>query len=85
MTALASSRNDRHEAPPNSLCRDITGVMLTVACKPVRYQVFAAEEGRWSPTNDLVLNYKGINRQQSELTAGCQETALLPYSGAADT
>ena len=37
--------------------------MLTVACKPVRYQVFAAEEGRWSPTNDLVLNYKGIYRQ----------------------
>jgi len=44
--------------------RDITGVMLTVACKPVRYQVFAAEEGRWSPTNDLVLNYKGIYHQE---------------------
>jgi hypothetical protein len=26
MTALASSRNDRHEAPPNFRCRDFTGV-----------------------------------------------------------
>jgi hypothetical protein len=28
MTALASSRNDRHEAPPNSPCHDIAGSMF---------------------------------------------------------
>jgi hypothetical protein len=37
--------------------------MLTVACKPVCYQVLAAEEGSWSPTHKLVLNYMGIYQQ----------------------
>jgi hypothetical protein len=32
---------------------------------PVRYQVLAAEAGRWTPTHVLVLNYKGIYRYLS--------------------
>jgi hypothetical protein len=42
--------------------------MLTVACKPVRYQVLAAEADCWSPTHDLILNYNGISQQLS----GCR-------------
>src|SRR5690242_13103907 len=33
-----------------------TGVMLTVGCNPVRYQVLVGEIGRWSPIHDLIVN-----------------------------
>ena len=39
LTSVAAPRMDR----------DITGVMLTFACKPVRYQVFAAERAAGRP------------------------------------
>jgi hypothetical protein len=34
--------------------------MLSVADKPIRYQVLAAETGRWSPRHDLIVNYMGF-------------------------
>jgi hypothetical protein len=44
--------------------------LLTVACKPFRYQVLAAEAGRWSPIHDLIVNYKEISQQLCGHRAG---------------
>ena len=46
---------------------DLPGLMLSVAGKPFRYQVLAAETGRKSPRHDLIANYK-LHRDLS--TAG---------------
>jgi hypothetical protein len=45
MTALASSRNDRYEALRNSRCRDITGVILSVARNRFCYHIGSAATG----------------------------------------
>jgi hypothetical protein len=40
--------------------RDFTGAMLSVARKPVRYHLFAAEVGPWSTAHDLALEDGGL-------------------------
>src|SRR5215469_7418113 len=45
-TALASSRNNEVCGPQSKfLVRDITGLILTVACKPACYHVLAGRNG----------------------------------------
>jgi hypothetical protein len=56
-------RSDPDDPSDPFLERDITGVMLSVADKPIRYQLLAAETGRWSRRHDLIVNYMGISRQ----------------------
>jgi hypothetical protein len=43
--------------------------MLSVAHKPVHYHVLATDAERWSPIQDLNLNYMGISVIRNR---GCQ-------------
>src|SRR5712692_4239947 len=43
--------------------------MLAFACKPARYQVFAVEAGRWSPTHDLIYQQVSASTGHSQQTA----------------
>jgi hypothetical protein len=56
----ASMRSDPDNTGDRFRDPDITGVMLSVACNHIRFQVLAAEAGRWSPRHDSILNYMGI-------------------------
>jgi serine/threonine protein kinase len=57
--------------------RDISGVILSFACKPVRYHVLVAKTGRKSPIHDLIMNHRGFG--DSYLIASLKEP--VPIKG----